>query len=180
MLDNKTATPSKQTATAPQAPWTLRPVSPSDAADITIIYNRYIAETTISFETEPLTVEQMRQRIGTLSAFPYFVCEEAGAVVGYCYAHPWKERAAYARTLETTVYLAHGACHRGIATALMHRLIDACRQRGFHTLIACITDDNAASIRFHERLGFTAVSHFHEVGRKFGRWLGVVDMELRL
>lgn len=180
MNSNETVAPAEQPVCDAASAWTIRPVGLADAEPITAIYNRYIAETAISFETEPLSVEQMRQRIDALSAFPYFVCVSGGAVVGYCYAHPWKGRAAYAQTLETTVYLAHEACGKGVGTALMRHLIDACKRQDFHVLIACITDDNATSIRFHERLGFTAVSHFHEVGRKFGRWLGVVDMELRL
>lgn len=160
----------------------IRPVRPAeDAAAITAIYNRYIEETTISFETEPLTVEAMQQRIEAIAAtHPYVVYERDGRLLGYCYAHAWKERAAYAQTLETTVYLAPDALRQGIGTALMQRLISDCRKRDVHVLVACITGDNEASIRLHERLGFRRASTFHEVGRKFGRWLDVVDMELCL
>ena len=84
----------------------IREVTPHDADAITAIYNEYILHSTISFETEPLTPETMRDRIVHIADhYPYFVAEEAGTVVGYCYAHPWKERAAYGHTLETTVYL---------------------------------------------------------------------------
>lgn len=160
----------------------IRPVRPADdAAAITDIYNRYIAETTISFETEPLTVAAMQQRIEAIAAeHPYLVCERDGRLLGYCYAHAWKERAAYAQTLETTVYLAPDALRQGIGTALMQRLIHDCREQGVHVLVACITGGNEASIRLHERLGFQRASTFHEVGRKFGRWLDVVDMELTI
>ena len=66
-------------------------------------------------ETEAVTEAEMRSRIEAVSsAFPYFVYEYDGAVIGYCYAHPWKDRAAYAKTLETTVYLAPEACGQGI------------------------------------------------------------------
>lgn len=159
----------------------IRPVRPDDAEAIVTIYNRYIAETTISFETEQLSTEAMRQRIESIAAHcPYFVYERDGRILGYCYAHPWKERAAYARTLETTVYLSPTAFRQGIGTALMERLIAESRQRGVHVLVACITGDNNASIHLHERLGFRLASRFSEVGRKFGRWLDVVDMQLVL
>lgn len=62
----------------------------------------------------------------------------------------------------------------------MERLIDECRQRGAHVLVACITGGNEASIKLHERMGFEQVSHFRQVGRKFGRWLDVVDLQLIL
>lgn len=159
----------------------IRRVVPEDAGRLAEIYNEYVLRTTISFETEAVTEVEMRRRIKAItSAFPYFVYEYDGVVQGYCYAHPWKERAAYAKTLETTVYLAPEACGMGIGELLMKRLIEECRALGFHSLIACVTAENTRSVRFHEHLGFRQVSNFAEVGRKFGRWLDVIDLELIL
>ena len=159
----------------------IRPVTPQDAAAIAAIYNEYVLKTDISFETEALSAEEMRGRILDISAdFPYLVFEEEGRVLGYCYAHAWKERAAYSRTRETTIYLAPEAQGRGIGTRLMGRLIEACREGGFHALVACITGGNEPSIALHRRLGFRQVSCFPQVGRKFGRWLSVVDLQLML
>ena len=159
----------------------IRPVTPQDAAAIAAIYNEYVLKTDISFETEALSAEEMRGRILDISAdFPNLVFEEEGRVLGYCYAHAWKERAAYSRTLETTIYLAPEAQGRGIGTRLMGRLIEACREGGFHALVACITGGNEPSIALHRRLGFRQVSCFPQVGRKFGRWLDVVDLQLML
>ncbi|MCH5181119.1 MAG: N-acetyltransferase [Prevotellaceae bacterium] len=160
---------------------TIRPVRADDAAALAAIYNPYVAETDISFETEPLTAGDMRQRIAqTAASCPYLVAEAGGTPVGYCYAHPWKERAAYALTLETTVYIDRRHCGRGIGRRLMERLIDDCRQRGAHALVACITGGNARSTALHEALGFRRVSRFRQVGRKGGRWLDVEDYELLL
>lgn len=93
----------------------IRRAAPGDAGRLAEIYNQYVLRTTISFETEAVTEAEMRSRIEVVSsAFPYFVYEYDGAVIGYCYAHPWKDRAAYAKTLETTVYLAPEACGQGI------------------------------------------------------------------
>ncbi len=159
----------------------IRHVTPADAAEIAGIYRHYILETTVTFETEAVGEEEMRQRIADFSAHGlYFVYEEGGRIVGYCYAHPWKERKAYCHTLETTVYLSPEAHHRGIGRKLMERLIEACRETPAHALIACITGENTASIAFHRTLGFEEKSHFTEVGNKFGRWLDVIDMELLL
>ena len=101
-------------------------------------------------------------------------------MVGYCYAHLWKERVAYSQTLETTIYLHPDYCHRGIGKRLMQQLIEQCRAQGFHALIACITGGNEGSIALHQSLGFEQRSCFKEVGHKFGAWLDVVDLELIL
>ncbi len=170
-----------------QTHYAIRPVARADARAIAAIYSHYVERTTVSFETLPVGEEEMARRIAEVSAaYPYFVCELAdsagrGAVAGWCCAHPWKERAAYAHTWETTIYLSPDARGRGLGEALMRRLVDACRESGrCHALVACITGENAASRRFHRRLGFRRVSLFREAGRKFGRWLDVADYELLL
>ena len=80
----------------------------------------------------------------------------------------------------SNVFVAEGERGRGIGTRLMGRLIEACREGGFHALVACITGGNEPSIALHRRLGFRQVSCFPQVGRKFGRWLSVVDLQLML
>lgn len=159
----------------------IRKVERRDARSIARIYNRYVTETTISFETLPVDEAEMLRRIeDTASRYPYFVYEECGEVIGYCYAHAWKERAAYGCTWETTVYISSQERGRGIGRQLMETLIDACRSLDVRVLIACITYGNEASCRLHRALGFSQVSHFEKVGFKFGEWLDVVDYELLL
>lgn len=163
----------------------IQPIDPArDAEAITSIYRPFVTDTDISFEREdePPTADEMRQRLESfLGEFPGFLWREPdGTVVGYCYAHPWKERAAYNPTLETTVYINPAYARRGIGRKLMEALIDECRRRGTVSLIACITAGNEASCALHAALGFRQVSYFSAVGRKFGRWLDVVDYQLLL
>ncbi len=83
----------------------IRRVELQDAKAIAAIYNEYVIHSVVTFDIEPVREEDMRGRIAGISAhYPYFVCESDGKVVGYCYAHPWKQRVAYGHTLETTVY----------------------------------------------------------------------------
>lgn len=159
----------------------IRRVEPSDARAIAEIYNHYVAHTTVSFETHELSVDEMEERILAIAAqYPYIVACDGDCVLGYCYAHSWKERAAYSLTAETSIYLADSAKGRGIGRLLMDELVGLCRQSGIHSLIACVTAENASSCAFHEHIGFEKVSHFREVGRKFGRYLDVIDYELVL
>ena len=159
----------------------IRTVRPDDAQDIASIYNDYIEHTTITFETTPVSTVEMRERIATISAqYPYFVYEESGKTIGYCYASTWKKREAYRHTVESTVYIETAFQGRGIGEMLMRRLIDELKTASFHAVIACITVPNPASVHLHEKLGFRRVSEFKEVGYKFGQWLDVGDWELIL
>lgn len=159
----------------------IRDVRLSDAKDIADIYNYYIDNTTVTYETELVSVDEMARRIEQISAtYPYFVYEDKGKVLGYCYAHPWRTRAAYLHTLETTIYLEHGAKHQGIGSLMLNHLVELCKEQGYHALIACATDENEESKVFHERLGFRQVAHYEQVGWKFNRWIGINDFELLL
>lgn len=162
-------------------PLAIRRVAPADAAAIAAIYNHYVMRSTATFEVTPVSVADMVRRIaGIAAAWPYHVGLCGDTVVGYCYAHPWKERQAFCHTLETTVYLHPEAVGHGYGLALMARLIADCRQHGYRMLIACITGENAASRALHARLGFTQASHFRAVGHKMGRWLDITDYQLDL
>lgn len=159
----------------------IRCVELTDTKTITAIYNEYVINSVATFETEPVSETEMRSRISEISSyFPYLVYEADGEVVGYCYAHVWKEKAAYKYTLETTIYLSPKYQGKGIGKQLMTRLIDECRVAGYHACIACITEGNEGSNQLHLKLGFKQVSHFEKVGIKFGRWLDVLDYELLL
>lgn len=153
----------------------------ADCKAIAGIYNGYVESSTATFETEPVSEEEMRRRISDIAAsYPYLVYEVDSKIAGYCYAHAWKERAAYSKTLETTIYLSEGYKGKGIGRMLMTELIEECRKRGYHALIACITAENEESRAFHLKSGFKQVSLFEKVGIKFGRRLDVVDYELLL
>ncbi len=165
----------------------IRSASFDDVPQITEIYNYYILNSVWSFEVDPVSEAEMGRRMASVQGtgpFLVFVDGASGAsgagerVLGYAYAHPWKERPAYGRSFETTVYVRSDECRRGIGTQLMEELIRRCRELPIHALIACITGCNLGSIEMHKRLGFKQVSMFEEVGMKFGQVLDVVDLEL--
>lgn len=160
----------------------IRNITQQDIPSITAIYREYVLHSTATFEIKPPTEQQMQVRIESFAAhYPCLVYEtDDHRIAGYCYAHPWKEKAAYQHTLETTIYLDPSQKGKGIGKQLMEQLVNTCRNQGHHALIACITAENRPSCAFHEALGFEQVSLFKEVGIKFGRLLDVADYELIL
>lgn len=97
----------------------IRKVRKEDTPAIAAIYNHYIAHTTITFELEPVSEEEMWTRIQHISEkYPYFVYETEGQIAGYCYVHGWKEKAAYNQSAETTIYLAPSHTGKGIGKEL--------------------------------------------------------------
>ncbi len=152
----------------------IRPASPADAEAIALIYDPYVTGTIISFETEPVSAAAMAERIrGAQEAYPWYVREDDGVVLGYAYASKWKERQAYRHAVEVTVYVAPGQARKGIGASLYQVLLADLRRRGFHTALAGIALPNDASVALHERFGFRKAAHLPEVGWKLGRWVDV-------
>ena len=160
----------------------IRPAGQRDVAAIAAIYNHYIATTCITFETEPVSDEEMGARIDEThsSNLPWLIAEENGVVLGYAYASKWKGRCAYRYSAESTVYLGVASKGKGLGTSLYVALIDTLRERGLHAVIGGIALPNDASIALHERLGFEKVAQFKQVGFKQDRWIDVGYWQLLL
>lgn len=159
----------------------IRSAGPADADAIARIYNHYILHTVISFEEEPVSGADMQGRMAEVQRnFPWLVYEEDGAVAGYVYATPWKNRGAYRHAVETTVYVDKAKLGTGIGARLYETLLHTLRERDLHVAMAGIALPNDGSVAIHEKFGFVKVGHYREIGRKFGRWVDVGYWQLML
>jgi L-amino acid N-acyltransferase YncA len=157
----------------------IRKVELDDAAQIAEVYNYYIQNTHQTFETEPLSAEEMRERIAeTIEKYPYVVAEDEEGIWGYAYAAQFKLRQAYAYSAEVSIYVKNAAKQKGIGTNLYEKLFDELAETNIHAMVAGISLPNDASVKFHEKLGFTKVAHFRQIGYKLGRWVDVGYWEL--
>lgn len=156
----------------------LRPATLDDAEAIREIYNLEVTTSTATFDLVPRTPEEQRawvtERSGARAAI---VAVADGEVCGFGSLSPWRDRPAYATTVEDSVYV-HRAHHgQGVGRALLEELVSTATAHGFHACMARIVGGHAASIAVHSRCGFEIVGTEREVGRKFGQWLDVILME---
>ena len=153
-----------------------------DADAIRAIYNHYVQTTAISFEEEPISAEEMEERIAKVLSLnlPWLVAESPAGLVGYAYATKWRERHAYRFTAECTVYVAPEAVGTGVGSALYERLFPLLKNQGFHAVIAVVALPNTSSAALHEKFGMEQVAHFRQVGYKFGRWHDVGNWQSTL
>jgi L-amino acid N-acyltransferase YncA len=161
----------------------IRPVELTDMPAITAIYQHYVRTHTSTFEIDPPDLVEMTARLQRIrdAGSPYLVAEEAGQVLGYGYAGPYRPRAAYRHTVENSVYLHSDHVGRGIGGRLLATLIEQCTQAGYREMIAVIGDSqNHASIGLHVKAGFVHVGTLRNVGFKFERWLDTVLMQKSL
>jgi phosphinothricin acetyltransferase len=164
-------------------PVILRDANEDDMPVVLAIYAHHVIHGSASFELEPPTLEQMRQRRADVRAhgLPYLVAEHDGQVVGYGYATLYRPRPAYRFTVEDSVYVREDMSGLGIGQALLSRVIEHCIEGGRRQMVAIIgNSENLASIRLHERQGFRKVGVFESVGFKHGRWLDTVIMQREL
>lgn len=160
---------------------TIRLARELDAEQMLAIYTPIIQETSISFELEPPTLEEFRERIRDILQYaPWLVCEADGEILGYAYAAYYRPRAAYRWSVEGSLYVRPEYQHRGIGSALSISLFECLRVLGFYNIYACIALPNPVSVTNAESLGFTPVGVFHSTGYLKGEWRDVGWWELQL
>lgn len=153
----------------------IRPAEAGDLGAVAAIYAHYVEHTAVTFDYEAPTVAEWEARLAAAAArrHPWLVAEAAGAVVGYAYAAPFRAKPAYARTVETTIYLHHDHGGHGLGRRLYEPLLSELAARDFHLVVAGMTLPNAASQALHRALGFQPVGTFAQVGFKHGAWWDV-------
>jgi phosphinothricin acetyltransferase len=159
----------------------IRPVARSDAEATRAIYNAEVLESTVTFDLVPrsrtdqeLWIEQHQ------GGHPAIVAVDDGIVVGFASLSPFKARAAYAPTVEDSLYVHRDARGRGVGELLLREILRLGADHGFHSVMARIVGGHETSIALHRKCGFEEIGREREVGRKFGRWLDVVVMQRML
>lgn len=158
----------------------FRLATEADAGAIAAIYAPYVM-TPITFDTEAPTASDFAGRIAELQqTYPFLVAEVDGKIVGYAYAHRFRERAAYQWGAELSIYLVRDYHRRGTGRALYEALLKILKRQGFRMAYGCITVPNPASVALHEKLGFRPVGVLRSAGWKGGAWHDVMWLERRL
>ena len=163
--------------------FTIRDARPDDIAAIARIYADAVIHGTASFELEPPTEAEMARRMEALLArrYAYLVAERGGAVVGYAYVGPYRDRRAYDWCVEDTVYVAPEFHRQGIGRLLLTRLVAKAEALGYRQMIGVIGDSaNTGSVAVHAAAGFRLIGTFQSIGFKHGRWLDTVMMQRAL
>ena len=159
----------------------IRHATPEDALSILTIYEPYIINTSITFETVSVPVEEFKGRMGKIQKkFPWLVYEEDGVIIGYAYASEYRERAAFLWDCECSVYVAEAAHRKGIATKLYLELLEQLKQQGYYNAYAFITYPHESSIMLHKKFGFREIGVFYKTGYKMGKWWDLMVMEKAL
>jgi phosphinothricin acetyltransferase len=159
----------------------LRDATRDDLAAINDIYNHYVLHSTCTYQIEPSTAQERLEWFAAHGPLhPVTVAVLDDETVGWGSLSPFHPRAAYARTVENSVYLRHDRRARGLGSAILADLVERARRLGHHTIMAGIDADQTASVALHRKFGFAPVAHLREVGFKFGRWLNVIWMQRML
>ena len=161
----------------------IRAATADDAEAMAAIYGHHVLHGFGTFETVPPDAGWMDGRRRDVQGFglPFLVAEEAGRVLGYAYAGPFRPRPGYRFTVEDSVYVAPDAIGKGVGRAVLTPVLAACEVLGLRQVVAVIGDSqNAASIGLHKSLGFEHAGIGKSFGFKHGRWVDIVWMQRSL
>lgn len=158
----------------------IRFAVPADAPSLLRIYAQYM-DTPVTFECTLPSQQEFAGRIASIgSEYPYLVCEEEGAIVGYAYAHRQMERETYQWNAELSIYLDEAVTSRGIGTRLYRILMELLKRQGVKTVYGGVTVPNEKSERLHKSLGFVRLGTYRNTGYKCGKWHDVAWFEKQI
>ena len=161
----------------------IRDADAGDLPAILAIYNHAVVHTTAVWNEFTVDIANRADWLAERHSqgFPVLVATaESGEVSGYASYGHWRAWSGYRHTVEHSIYVSERHRGQGIGGALLSALIEHARGARKHVMVAGIEASNAVSLRLHARLGFSRVARFEQVGCKFGRWLDLVFMQLRL
>ena len=158
----------------------IRNAQTQDAAELADLYNHYILNTPITFDTEPYTVEaraQWMQQFNTTGRHRLLVAEHEGRVIGYACSQQFRPKRGYDTSIETSIYLHHNTTARGLGSQLYTALFDVLKDEHIHRAYAGVTLPNEASVSLHKKFGFQELGVFNEVGFKMDQYWSVQWLE---
>ena len=159
----------------------VRLASVADAGGLLKIYAPYVLETPVTFEEEVPSVTGFAHRIRKITQHsPYLICEVGSRIVGYAYATEFRARSAYRFSRELSVYIDSEFQRNGLAIALCQTLFQLLKMQHVRQVISVITLPNEASVKLHEKMGFTYCGAIDQVGLKLGKWYQVGWWQLDL
>ena len=160
----------------------IRDATEAELPGMLEIYNDVVAASTAIYRDDPMPLADYRAwfRTRTAQDYPVLIAADGASVFGLGSFGDFRAWPGYRFTVEHSVHVRADQRGRGLGSQLVRALIDRAIQRGKHIMIAGVDAENAASLRFHARLGFERVAHFREVGFKFGRWLDLVFLQRTL
>lgn len=158
----------------------IRAARSGDVPAINELYNQFVADTAITFDVEPSSLEKRMewfQKFSTTGPLRLLIAEVEGIFAGYVGTLQFRVKEAYRTSVETTIYIDPDFHGRGVGLRLYNGLFDALRDEDVHRAYAGITVPNEASIALHERAGFHHIGTFSEVGYKMGKYQDVAWYE---
>ena len=159
----------------------IRDATVKDGSELSEIYKFYVDNFPYSFEYVAPSTDEFSERIAVvLKKFPFFVCEEDGEILGFAYAHQFKERKAYQWICETSIYTKNGCIKKGVGAMLYAKLIPALKKQGYVKAIAVLGCPNEGSEIFHQKMGFSLAATLPDIGYKHGSWHDVKYYVLEL
>ena len=160
----------------------IREAREEDLEGLVAIYNEVIATSTAIYSNTPVSLADRRQwwQARLAAGYPVLTARDAAGVAGFASFGDFRAWPGYRFTVEHSVHVRADGRGRGVGTLLVRALLPRAAALGKHVMIAGVDAANAASIRFHERLGFEKSGHLREVGYKFDRWLDLVFLQRRI
>jgi L-amino acid N-acyltransferase YncA len=153
----------------------LRLARQADLPAIVDIYNQAILTKQSTGDLQPVTVEDRLTwfHVHPPEKYPIFAAEIEGQVAGWCSLSAYRQgRGAFRHTAEISYYISFVYHRRGIGTALVEHALSACPGLQIRHVFAIVLENNQASLRLLEKMGFERWGYLPQVADFDGKEVG--------
>lgn len=161
----------------------IRKAEIKDLQELLDIYNYEVENGVATFDLNRKTLEERKEWFyeHNIKNHPLIVAEVDSNVAGYASLSSYREKEAYASTVELSIYVGAAYRKKGVGDALMGKILEMAKEdKSIHTVLSVITAGNEASVKLHDKYKFNYCGTIHQVGIKFGRYLDIVNYELKV
>lgn len=156
----------------------FKPITKTDLAAVTSIYNHYVEHSTATFHLEKVTEKEMENTLLLgHKTYPSFVLYIDNQIVGFCYLGQFRKKEAYDISAEITLYIKPEFTGKKIGVEVIHFMETTAKKIGLKNLVAVITSENTGSLKLFERCGYFKCGHLKNIGIKFNRALDVISYQ---
>lgn len=153
----------------------IRPFRAEDYTQMQNIYEQGLNTGHATYETQSLSFEQFTSSKLLPTVFVAVEPHDESQILGWVSAAPISSRSVFHGVVEDSIYVHNDAQGRGVAGALLDKLIEVCQQLDKWAIHAWIFPENTGSAKLHQSRGFVKVgtySHLAKMtyGELAGEW----------
>lgn len=158
----------------------FKPMSYDHCEGVMNIYNFYIENSLAAYPEKIMPHEYFEKFMEHTKGYPAYTIFSDDEIAGFCFLKAYNPHSTFKETAEITYFIKEGFTGKGIGKLALEKLEEEARKMGIRYILASISSENAQSLSFHKKHGFTQCGRFGKIITKGGVQFDIIWMQKNL